>query len=152
MKSARLVFIYSKTKFLAKLTKIFTGSYCYHVGWLVQNPTTKEEEFFDMNLLRRIRNWEGLYPNDRIKIVDSPVVVTWEYLYTATKLSSEVYGFVDYFLFALRPIYHLFGQSTRSAKGKICSEIVYDDLWNNGYWKIFKEVPSPADLERELIK
>jgi hypothetical protein len=60
------------------------------------------------------------------------------------------YGYIDYLLFALRPIYHLFGKSTRNADGVICSELVYSVLLMNGWKHRFKEVPSPADLERVI--
>jgi hypothetical protein len=46
---------------------------------------------------------------------------------------ENAYGVLDYCLFALRPLYHLFGKSTRNAGGVICSEMVYNVLKNNGW-------------------
>lgn len=148
--SASLAFIYSTDKLSGKLTKYFTGSYCYHVGWVVENPTTKEPEFFDMNLLRRVRPWP-YYSPEHVKLVGVPVNITWDYLYGKLKSDDNVYGSIDYMLFGLRKLYHLFGKSTPNAKGVICSEMVYNDLVANGWDKTFTEVPSPADLEKEFL-
>ncbi len=150
--SAKIAFIYSEKKLSGKLTKFFTGSYCYHVGWVVTNPHTNEEEFFDMHLLRRVRPWPYYGSDKVIKLVDPGVEVSWEYLYGELKSDENAYGVMDYVLFGIRPLMHLFGKSTKNAGGVICSEMVYNDLWNNGYDKIFFEVPSPADLEKEFVK
>ena len=149
--SAKIVFVYSEEKLSGKLTKFFTGSYCYHVGWMVVNPHTNEEEFFDMNLIRRVRPWP-YYDASHVKVIDSPVKVTWEYLYGKLKSDENKYGVKDYMAFGLRPFFHLFGKSTKNAGGVICSEMVFNDLFENGYDHIFIEVPSPADLEKQLIK
>lgn len=141
----RVAFIYSRDKLSGKLTKFFTGSYCYHVGF------TDGVYFWDMHLLTRRRYWWGLYPPQSVRLVDTPVEVSAEYLNDFYDRSTDVYSFADYLLFALRPIYHLFGKSTRNQKGKICSELVSDLLVNNGWTTRFKEVPSPADLEKALL-
>lgn len=151
--ATKVIFFYSQTKFSAKLTKIFTGSFCYHVGWLVTNPHTGEEEVFDMNLLRRVRSFSevSLHLRGPIKIVEVPVDVSWSYLYGKLKSDENVYGFKDYLLFGFRKIFHLFGASTPNAQGVICSEMVYNDAVENGHPAVFTEVPSPADLENEWI-
>lgn len=136
----KIVFIYG-TAFSSRLTLFFTGSTCYHVGF------TDGTKFWDMNKIRRRRIWPGLYPADQVILADAPVQVTAEYLDFLLDTGEDEYGFVDYLLFAMRGIYHLFGQSTRNAGGLICSEMVANDLVVNGWPMKFIEVPSPADLE-----
>jgi len=139
----KLVFVYSKKKLSGKLTKLFTGSYCYHVGWLDE----EKNKFYDMNLIRRRMKWNP-DPRKHYIMVDPGVDIPREYLEEMLESDSNIYGFLDYIKFGLRPIYHFFGASTRNSQGVICSEMVYNDLLANG-WRatIFKEVPSPADLE-----
>ena len=138
----KIAFIYGK-KPSSTLTKIFTGSTCYHVGF------TNELHFWDMNLIRRRRLW-SIYNNKKTVLIEAPVSITAEYLDHKLDTDEVRYGIIDYILFGLRPIYHLFGKSTRNAKGIICSEMVADDLNANGWRYTFKEVPSPADLEYAL--
>jgi hypothetical protein len=141
----KIAFIYGKQP-SSLLTKLFTGSGCYHVGF------TDGAHFWDMNLLRRRRLWPGLYPETHVRLADCPAGVTAEYLEHMLDIDEATYGWKDYLLFALRPLYHLFGQSTRNAGGVICSEMVYDDLKANGWPVVFKEVPSPADMERKILQ
>ncbi len=125
------------------LTKIFTGSTCYHVFFVDESIG----KMYDMHLIRRRRAWPH-YPADRqIILVDCPVDVPFGYLEGMLDTDEATYGWRDYLLFALRPIYHLFGRSTRNAGGVICSEMVADDLIACGWRVRFPEVPSPADLE-----
>jgi hypothetical protein len=138
----KIAFIYGK-KPSSTLTKIFTGSTCYHVGF------TNELHFWDMNLIRRRRLW-SIYNNKKTVLIEAPVSITSEYLDHKLDTDEARYGVIDYILFGLRPIYHLFGKSTRNAGGVICSEMVVDDLNANGWRYAFKEVPSPADLEYSL--
>lgn len=142
----KIVFIYG-TRFNSKLTQLFTGSTCYHVGF------TDGEKFWDMNLIRRRRLWP-LYPADRTIVVDCPVAVTAEYLDHKLDTDDAHYGVVDYLLFGLRWAYHLVGKSTRNASGVICSEMVAKDMaangWNAQFW-LGNEVPSPADLELAIM-
>lgn len=140
----KVAFIYG-SRLSSKLTKFFTGSTCYHVGF------TDGDKFWDMNLLFRRRNWLGLYSIHDVILVECPVKITAEYLNYILDTSKDKYGVLDYLLFALRPIYHLFGQSTRNAGGKICSEMVADIMISQGWQKQFAEVPSPADLEVLII-
>lgn len=139
----KIVFIYG-TRFNSKLTKLFTGSTCYHVGF------TDGIKFWDMNLIRRRRLWP-LYPADRTIVVDCPVAVTAEYLDHKLDTDDATYGMLDYLLFGLRWAYHLVGKSTRNAGGVICSEMVAADLVANGWDARFLEVPSPADLELVIL-
>lgn len=125
------------------LTKIFTGSTCYH-AFFVDEVAGK---MYDMHLIRRRRTWPH-YPDDRqIILADCPVDVPADYLEHMLDIDEATYGWRDYLLFALRPLYHLFGRSTRNAGGVICSEMVADDLIALGWPVRFTEVPSPADLE-----
>lgn len=140
----KIVFVYGKQP-SSTLTKIATGSTCYHVGF------TDGFHFWDMNLIRRRRLWEGLYPESHVILKDAPVPITAEYLDWKLDTDDSRYGFLDYMLFVLRPIYHLFGQSTRNMSGKICSELIVDDLNENGWGETFKEVPSPADIEFRIF-
>lgn len=141
----KVAFIYGKQPSSA-LTRFFTGSECYHVG------LTDGRHFWDMNLIRRRRLWPGLYPESHVRLAECPVEVTTEYLEHRLDTDEATYGWADYLLFALRPLYHLFGRSTRNAGGVICSEMVYNDLKVNGWSVRFEEVPSPADLERHILK
>lgn len=141
----KIAFIYGQQP-SATLTKMFTGSKCYHVGF------TDGKHFWDMNLIRRRRLWDGMYPPEHVRLVECPVDVTAEYLDHKLDTDDITYGWRDYILFALRPVYHLFGRSTRNLGGVICSELVYMDLAACGWRVRFAEVPSPADLERLLIK
>jgi hypothetical protein len=138
----KIAFIYGK-KPSSTLTKIFTGSTCYHVGF------TDGVKFWDMHLIRRRRLW-SIYNNKKTVLIEAPVSITAEYLDHKLDTDEARYGIIDYGLFGLRPIYHLFGKSTRNAKGIICSEMVADDLNAHGWRYTFKEVPSPADLEYAL--
>ena len=130
------------------LTRIFTGSDCYHVAIVDE----ESGHLYDMNLLIRRRVWPDEYAGHKFKLVESPVPIKREFLEHLLDTDNNTYGWRDYCLFALRPIYHLFGKSTRNAGGVICSEFVYNILVANGWPVRFSEVASPADLERELLK
>lgn len=140
----KIAFIYGKQPSSA-LTKFFTGSACYHVGF------TNGEHFWDMNLIRRRRLWPGLYPETHVMLAECPVPIDVEYLDRMLDTDDNTYGWRDYMMFALRPLYHLFGLSTRNAGGVICSEMVANDLTSLGWMQRFSEVPSPADLELVLL-
>lgn len=144
----KIVFIYGKP-FSSALTKFFTGSTCYHVAF------TDEKKLWDMNLIRRRRNWP-VYPAENIILADLPAgcSVTAEYLDHQLDTDGSRYGVMDYLLFSVRWAYHLVGKSTRNAAGVICSEMVANDLaacgWPARFW-LNKEVPSPADLELAIM-
>jgi len=139
----KLVFIYGD-RLSSKLTKLFTDSTCYHVGF------TDGIKFWDMNLIRRRRLW-SLYPAAHIIMAECPVPVSAEYLDHQLDTDDAQYGVMDYMLFGLRWFYHLVGQSTRNAGGVICSELVASDLVANGWTVRFAEVPSPSDLELAIL-
>ena len=139
----QLAFIYGD-RLSSKLTKLFTGSTCYHVAF------TDGHCAWDMNLLFRRRLWPQ-YPAKNVILIPTPVQVTVADLEYELSTAEYSYSFVDYCLFALRPLYHLIGKSTRNQNGKICSEAVADILLSKGWQQEFKEVPSPADLEVALL-
>jgi hypothetical protein len=142
----KVAFFYNKG-ISSVLTKIFTNSPCYHVAIVDED----RNRVYDMNLIVRRRVWIGGYASGhQYKLVESPVAISRNYLENLLDTDENVYGWQDYFLFALRPIYHLFGKSTRNANGVICSELVYNILKDNGWDKTFDEVPSPADIEIAL--
>ena len=143
----KIGFSYSKTKLSGWLTKLFTGSYAYHV-FIVDEEHGK---MYDMHLLVRRRKWPHYGDNANIRLVESPVPISREYLENMLDVSTDVYGWKDYMLFGIRPLFHLFGKSTRNVGGVICSEMVYNVLSDNGWDVSFIEVPSPADLEKALL-
>lgn len=142
----KIAFFYGKLP-SSFLTRIFTGSECYHVAF-VDEPSGM---LYDMNLLRRRRKWPDEYAGHEYKLADCPVEISRDYLEARLTDDGSIYGWQDYLLFALRPFYHLVGKSTRNAGGVICSEMICNDLQANGWNVRFDEVPSPADLERRLL-
>ena len=143
----KIAFISNPNKLSGKLTKFFTGSYCYHVALVDEERGL----MYDQNLLFRRRIWPHYGPETTVVLIDTPVPVTSEYLEQLLSTDENTYGWVDYCLFALRPIYHLFGKSTRNAGGVICSERLDNIFIANGWQHRFDEVPSPADLEKVLL-
>ena len=141
----KIGFVYSKEKLSGRLTKFWTGSYCYHV-FVYDDASGK---IYDQHLLFRRRRWPQ-YEAAYVTLVDSPVEISSQFLENLLDTDENVYGWKDYILFAFRPIYHFFGQSTPNVKGVICSELVYNILRANGWSKFFLEAPSPADMEKAL--
>lgn len=145
----KLAVIFNSDKFSGKLTKLFTGCSAYHVVWVDEAHGL----MYDMHLLRRRRAWPA-YTEGQVLMYDIPKV-TAEYLEQRLTFDDNTYGWVDYLLFLLRPIYHLFGKSTRNAGGVICSEMVNNDMWACGVetpWQVDAEPPSPCDIFRWLGK
>jgi hypothetical protein len=141
----KIGFVYSKEKLSGRLTKFWTNSYCYHV-FIYDNENGK---MYDQHLLFRRRRWPQ-YETTHVALVDSPVEISSQFLEDLLDTDENVYGWIDYLLFAFRSLYHFFGQSTPNAKGVICSELVYNILKANGWNRSFLEVPSPADMEKAL--
>ena len=139
-------FIYSKKKLSGKLTKFWTGSYCYHVVLVDE----EKGRMYDQHLIFRRRFWPHYDPAS-VLLVDTPVEVSREYLECLLDTDENTYGWLDYLLFALRPLFHLFGLSTPNAKGIICSELIDTILKIHGWKYEIYEVPSPADLELALL-
>lgn len=70
-------------------------------------------------------------PPGHVKLFDAPCNVTRDYLESKLETDTAWYGMKDYILFALRPLFHLFGKSTVNAGGVICSEMVRQHLTGN---------------------
>lgn len=144
----KIAIIFNRDKLSGKLTKFFTGEYAYHALW-VDDANGKA---YDMHWIRRRRLWPEYKP-EQVVLFDSPCPITTEYLERELDTDTQWYGIRDYMLFALRPLFHLFGYSTINAGGVICSEMVNDDIWANGGntpWPLEVAPPSPADLYRWL--
>lgn len=141
----QLAVVFNGNKLSGRLTKFFTGCTAYHVLW------HDERQMWDMHLIRRRRTWPH-YPADQMLDFEIPQVAR-AYLERRLETDEATYGWRDYLLFALRPLYHLFGRSTRNAGGEICSEMVNNDLWECGVptpWPPDGPPPSPCDLYRWL--
>lgn len=142
----KLAIIFNADKLSGRLTKFWTGQPAYHCGWVDESTDT----FYDMHAIRRKRYWTDYTYNKVYVLVDFPEV-TLEQLEHELKICEQMYGFVDYILFGLRPLFHLFGQSTRNAGGMICSEMVNVDAIKAGVetkWALDAPPPSPADWYR----
>lgn len=142
----KIAFFFNEEKFCGKLTKFFTGCYCYHVGFVDE----ERDILYDMNLTRRKRRWSIYGSRKNAILVEAPVEITADYLEEQLLVDDSLYGVADYSLFMLRPMYHWFGKSTRNVGGMICSELVYNGLYAHGWSVKFPEVPSPCDLYRLL--
>jgi hypothetical protein len=143
-----LAVISNPEKFSGKLTYFFTGCHAYHVAWVDEGAGL----IYDMNLLRRRREWPH-YADATVELWDFPEV-TREYQEHRLTTDNSHYGFVDYLLFSLRALYHLIGKSTRNAAGKICSEMVNEDMLACGVdtpWMLSDAPPSPCDIRRWLM-
>lgn len=133
----------AERKLSARLTKLFTGSTAYHCGFVDEATGT----FYDMSWLPRKTHWPRYNPPKWVNLYPVPNL-TAEHCEEYLKRDSHIkYGVMDYVLFGLRPIYHLFGKSTRNAGGWICSEMCAEWLRRVGYDAPVEPVPSPADLE-----
>ena len=148
----KIAFIFNSDAIFGKLAKIFTGCYAYHVVFLDEEAGT----FYDMHFKRRRGNWSTYSANKEVVILPVPSSCTISREFLEGKLTNDnsSYGFTDYVLFGIRPLFHLFGKSTRNAKGVICSEMVNNDLVDCGWkWGFSKEEhpPSPCDLYYRLL-
>lgn len=144
----KLAVIFNDKKLSGKLTKLVTGCYAYHVAWVDESGG----KMYDMHWIRRRRNWP-YYSSGEVLLFDFPEV-TKEYLEHKLDTDKQTYGWKDYVLFGLRPIYHLFGKSTRNVGGVICSEMTNDDARACGVdtpWKPHLAPPSPCDWYHWLL-
>ena len=133
----------------APLYHFFTGCYAYHTGFV----DLESGFMYDMNLLRRRRIWMEYASRRNVEVYASPVAISREYLEAQLDSDTNRYGYWDYALFALRPLYHLFGKVTRNQKGVICSEMVNADLRAHGCktpWPLEDGPPSPCDIRQWL--
>lgn len=143
----QLAIIYSKTKLSGRLTKFWTGEYAYHCGFL----DAENDTFYEMNIMPRAVSWAAKNYKDYSL---HPTNLTAEDCFSYLKQDAlhVRYGVFDYAMFALRPVYHLFGQSTRNFSGEICSEWLNKCLWrktpNATQFNPKDAPPSPADFAR----
>lgn len=143
-----LAIIFNRRKLSGRLTRLFTGCYAYHAAWVDEEAGL----MYDMHLIRRRRVWPH-YPIEQLQLFDVPEV-TRDYLESRLTTDEARYGWRDYLLFLLRPLYHLVGKSTRNAGGVICSEMVNADIWACGGttpWRPQDPPPSPCDLVRWAV-
>lgn len=141
----QLAVILNAQKLSGRLTRLFTGCSAYHVAWVDEAAGL----MWDMHLLRRRRPWPH-YPDAQVLLFDVPAV-TRDHLEAQLTHDDSRYGVVDYLLFALRPLYHLLGRSTRNAGGVICSEMIVNDLRACGVavpWRPEDPPASPCDVYR----
>lgn len=157
-----LIYADPKKKFSARLTQWFTGSNCYHVAFFSEFGAC-----YDMHRLVRYRPWLGLYASSNVVLIDCPFEITigdlqLKVLYgvmqfcgakSLGELLASMYGFRDYIGLALRPLYHLFGKSTRNYGGRICSGWMRDVAYQHDWTALGRSSdpePSPADWCRAL--
>jgi len=145
----KIAIIFNAEKLSGKLTKFWTGCYAYHVAFVDE----ESGRMYDMNLLRRRRLWPAYKPENYV-LFEAPGNVTREYLEHMLDTDKNRYGVFDYCLFALRPLFHLFGKSTVNAGGVICSEMINIDVRAcQGFtpWPLDAPPPSPCDWHRYLV-
>lgn len=156
MTNTKVIFFSRPKSFKNRAVALFTGCPFYHVGFLQWD----EEEVYDMYFMRRKRTLaEVQRDNDHEKmvfaIVDSPVEIPTKYFQDKILHQNEKYGFLDLLLFAVRPLYNLFGKTTRNQGGIICSEMVNNDLKAHDKYQLawkcnHPQVDSPCDIWRHL--
>jgi len=138
----KVAIIKSKKNILGWMTRIFTGCWAYHIGFL--NETTGV--FYDVGSDgRRAIMWDSFYKPSRMQVELFKCKVTEHYLKGMVSTSVERYGFVDYFLFFFRWL----GFKVKNMKGVICSEMVNRDLRKFSVstpWHPNKPPPSPCDM------
>jgi len=137
----KLVVIKSKVHPLGILTRIFTGCFAYHVGFLDETAGV----FYDVGAKgRRAIMWDSFYNPKYMQVEYFRAKVNVHYLKSMLQ-EKELYGFVDYFLFFFRWL----GFNVKNMNGVICSEMVNRDLRRFGVptpWNPSESPPSPCDI------
>lgn len=144
----KIAIIFNHASLSGKLTKIFTGCYAYHIGFV----DDAHNKFYDMNLIFRRRNWP-YYPPTHVKLYDCPVEITREDLEHWLDTDDDYYSIKDYFMFSVRKFFKILGFNTRNYKGAICSEKVNQILIWKGWdspWPLSDAPPSPCDFVKVL--
>jgi hypothetical protein len=146
----KIAIFYSKKNLFGIMCRLFTGSFAYHVGII------HGEYLYEIHMLlgRRRILIKDIDPRKRanMRLFDSPVEISQEYLDREVLNANKIYGFVDYFLFGFRWIPGLRNR-LRDTNGVICSEMVNDDLIAHGWespWRDGTPPPSPSDLYKLL--
>ena len=137
-----IAIISNPKKLSGRLTRFFTGSPAYHIGFV----DTEHGKFYDQNLLFRRRLWPH-YGDQGVKLYKCPVLVSRDDLEGELDTREDWYGVLDYLFFGLRK---MVPSATHSFKGAICSEVVEEILKKCGWQSPFLNVPSPADFEQVL--
>lgn len=140
----KIAIIFNADRLSGRLTRFWTGCTAYHAAFVDE----ASGKMYDMHLIRRRRPWP-YYTEGEVLLFDAPACITAAYLERQLDVDTATYGWQDYLLFALRPLYHLFGKSTRNAGGVICSEMVNNDIRACGGvtpWATSDAPPSPCDL------
>lgn len=144
---AQIVFVINKRIFNGKLTRLFTGCYCYHVGILIDG------NFYDTAPFkgRRVNKYTPQhYKDDEHVIFDLPINIKEEMLIDKILNRNVHYGYLDYFLFLFKPLTRIFPKfKLMNPHGEICSEQVNNDLFESGMrtpWHPSDHPPSPCTM------
>lgn len=137
-----IAIISNPEKLSGKLTRLFTGSPAYHIGFV----DTVRGKFYDMNLLFRRREWPHYSP-EHVRLYACPVDLTAADLEWWLDTDEDWYGMFDYLSFGIKK---LIPGARMSFKGAVCSEKVWQILKWKGWALSFDGVPSPADFEKVL--
>lgn len=164
----QLAIIYGKPgKFSADLTQFFTGCRAYHICYVVP----KSGMAYDQHLLFRRFEWAGKYKPEQVELYDCPYPITEEELIEEMlsdidqlcnskgsiwqRLLNTMYGWRDYLLWGLRPLYHALGKSTPNLGGRVCSGRIRDIGASRGWFalgKVTDPEPSPCDWAKYLAE
>lgn len=144
----KIVFVINKRIINGKLTKFFTGCYCYHIGILING------KFYDVSPFkgRRVQDYKPEnYKDDYHIIFDSPVEISEAELIHKMEEHNKPYGFIDYIMFLFRPLNRIFPNFKMfNPYGVICSEQVNQDLYDAGWygtpWNVKYHPPSPCEM------
>lgn len=145
--TAQIVVFMRRDTFFARLCRVFTGCYAYHVAFLVQAGEGGHDWIYEMNWMRR-RRISTPRENVTAYVFPAPVAIYEQYLIDQLKNRASHYGFADYLGFMWRPVAYLFKRTVPNGKGEICSEMVNIDLIEHGFespWPIEGPPPSPCD-------
>lgn len=124
------------------ITRFFTGSPVYHLGWL----DVDRKVLYDFHFVRRSRPWPLPCKSSTFEFKDLPGV-TLEYIKDKTLEARLKPTFKDRVLFTLRFAYHLLGLSTRGVGGHTAASEANSDLLACGYntpWLLVKPPLNPA--------
>jgi len=148
-----IVFVINKRIINGKLTRFFTGCYCYHVGILI------DDKFYDVSPFtgRRVGKYEPThYKDDEHIIFDSPVEINETLLIDKLENHNKLYGFIDYLFYLLKPIKRIFPNfKLFNPYGVICSEQVNNDIIDSNFvtpWPKNEHPPSPCEMLRHFQK
>lgn len=160
MKPIQIALIFGAPgKLSADLTQAFTGCRAYHIAFVAPSGWAYDQHW----LFRRFR-WEGHYPAENVVLFNCPFPITEEELREEMlrdidaicdssgsmwqRLARTLYGWRDYTMFALRPLFHAVGKSTPNFAGRVCSGRIRDMGAARGWLELGgadEPEPSPCD-------